>query len=297
MVVHYGPCAFCPTMLPPPKCRPSRPRSICDDAECRRQASVYGARILNVRLARKRTEPKREHTCAQCGETKPFTHEFFFVDKRDAETGEIVRLSRWCKECKRRYQRKQLADADWRAHRNERTRALHAIRMAEAANDPQLMVELRAAWAAKERAWRARNPEASRASGRRYREKLKKDPARVRRQRENARIAYRLRKERAGRSLSERMRTEGLRDDANHRIHRLPSLELAAAIDRWLAGESEDAVQALGIDSRMLRAWRSGEYTTVLFDVADRVLLAMGLPWWEVWSSDDERAVRVWAPA
>src|SRR3954451_14130569 len=107
IVFPYGTCAICDAGLPLRSTpRPSRPRVICDSKECAREASRYGIRRLNAIMARRRAAapPPTERTCPQCTRTLPLDTDHFYVDKR-APDGSVAKFARWCKDCKRAYQR------------------------------------------------------------------------------------------------------------------------------------------------------------------------------------------------
>jgi hypothetical protein len=144
----------------------------------------------------------------------------------------------------------------------------------------------------------------NRAKTRRYRAKLYADPERHRRYLEGLRVAYRAKAEGEGR-MPRRVRTAQRNPDE---LPKLPSAPLAAFVDELvriergkhdlvgvvgrgrhgLNGASVKAVCAsLGIDERMLRAWRTGERTSVQFDVADRVLVASNASWEDIWSAGE----------
>jgi hypothetical protein len=141
----------------------------------------------------------------------------------------------------------------------------------------------RVRWRANEARWRAKNPEAAKASRERYYEGVKQDPERRQRQNENARIARRLRRERDGLPISERRRHEGERAQGKHlgsgRVHCKP----VAAFMESLPGSLLEVCESIGIDDRIVRRWRTeedGPYATV--DSVQRVLDALDVQWWEV---------------
>lgn len=119
---------------------------------------------------------------------------------------------------------------------------------------------------------------------------------------ERQRIWRALKREQEGRPLAARDR-EGKRDDSREfgalpsaplaqlieQRRRLPLNVLSAAIksDRGnrveLAQDSEILAEQLGVSPKALQEWRLGKRRTVQFDSADRVLLALGVCWWDVW--------------
>jgi hypothetical protein len=224
------------------------------------------------------------------------------VNKRDA-TGDVAEWDRWCKGCRREYQRTGRAAKERRKRDNIRRQAAHARRRERMATDPEYAASERAKWARRGRRWRHANPERARAQAKRYREKLKRDPVRLRRHRENERIAYRLRRERQVGRLGERQRQEGQRDEANATLPMLPARPLAEAVERVIAarqavatnGEGDEAMPAegreqvcetLGITDRALFDWKTGRRRMVRSDTADRVLVRSGLLWFDVWSPE-----------
>lgn len=291
-------CAFCDAPLPDNGRGPARARVICDADACRRRASAFGARKLVALMARRRAAepPKTEHTCVPCGRTFPLTDEHFYVDKRDPETGEVVRYSGWCKDCKRDYQRgKTAAAGDPKAQARNKQRA--ANRRRRLREDPAYAERRRRQQRENARRWRARNPEKARAAQRRYRARLKRDPKRLAAKRESDRMKYRLNRERAGLPINVRTRHEGEREEVLRALPALPSRELARAIDRLVTRErgpnpspndaTEKAVCArLDVDPRRLYGWRVGEYERVQWNVADRVCTRAGWLMADVWAPE-----------
>lgn len=77
--------------------------------------------------------------------------------------------------------------------------------------------------------------------------------------------------------------------DAEPRVWLTPGPLVAAMLrhaDR-LAGEHDEpetrVCNMCNIDPRRLYAWKSGETKRVELDHADKVLIGLGLLWWEVW--------------
>ncbi len=85
---------------------------------------------------------------------------------------------------------------------------------------------------------------------------------------------------------------------------RLPAPPLAAAVRRVIAqrpsenGWRDVVCETAGIDTRQIRAWRSGEIPSVEFATVDRVLTRLGLCWWDVYCApaDYAQAVAVFEP-
>lgn len=215
--------------------------------------------------------------CRSCKQTKDLEHGFY-CDRR-GENDEPVRWSHECKVCTK-----------------ERTNAYYHEKM----SIPHLAERERARQRRNVRSWRARNREREHAAKRRYRAKLLKDRARHARILENRRIRTRARRESEGKPTNRRMKTATKASDS---LPKLPAAPLAALVDEHvrrvqaehdlergdhnLNGASAKSVcSSLGIDERMLRAWRTGERVSVQFDVADRVLTALGVQWHDVWDPD-----------
>jgi hypothetical protein len=113
---------------------------------------------------------------------------------------------------------------------------------------------------------------------------------------ENDRIARALRRERRTGTMRVRSAPAMPYTTAGEPGGTLPAKPLADAIDRLVArdhrqliGDEQSHAEAicgrLGLSTRSLRAWR-GERTDVQLDVADRVLLAAGWHWWDVYDAE-----------
>lgn len=83
----------------------------------------------------------------------------------------------------------------------------------------------------------------------------------------------------------------------------LPAPPLAEALERWLERQTdvteegrEAALKNIGVNPRLLRAWKSGEREHVQMASADVALTGMGLHWWDVWTDQEDRlkAERLW---
>lgn len=204
--------------------------------------------------------------CPDCGETKPWTRDFFHPDRREGRR--VVKLGARCKDCTREHVRyiRERDVSGFREKANERRRR----RM----QDPEYAQRMR-------------------AYQREYRERVKADPHRHAKSLEQRRIAARLRRERAGEPLAAVAAVTPL-PIAFRSVGTLPAAPLVSEIDKWRAGRPERIVQQLGVNERQLREWRSGGIDSVQFDVADRVLVRLnqllphGLLWWEVWREGEE---------
>lgn len=279
-------CAICGGELPPPKYR--RPRVVCDDPECLREARRFGGRRRAVQIKREasaRPTPLDRY-CSRCEQMKPLTEEHFYAAKRDRETGRPLALDRWCKECRREYQRTpQMREAERRRARELRRK------LRDLPPDHEAVEARRKRDRERARKWRQKYPQKAHEIQRRYRERVKQDPARLQAARERDRMNYRLRQERKTGVLSQRNRTEYLADEKP--MPMLPAAPLAAAIDKLIGreevalgtnGATEGAVCArLGIHDRQLYAWRTEEIKSVEFNTAQRVLTNSGLLLEDVW--------------
>lgn len=69
----------------------------------------------------------------------------------------------------------------------------------------------------------------------------------------------------------------------------LPAMPLVNLLDRMAEsrGSVDELASELHFSPRNLFAWRVGERQYVRFDVADRILTAAGLLWWEVWTEEE----------
>jgi hypothetical protein len=242
----------------------------------------------------------------ECGRRLPATFEFFSPMREKRKDGSVrVTCRPRCRECarvaQRQYSRRfeaRLASDPERAH--QRAARRHADREYSA--------------------WRRQTmSEETRESARASRRRLRKQPARLKEQREKQRMANRLRREREeGVSLAEMKVVPGLRlnslDDQGTTaaaFERLPAWPLAAAImaedqrrhrEHYAGclasfeGRQADIARAhLNVPGwtenaeRNVRSWAVGERVDVQFDVVDRVLTALEWCWWEVYN---ERTVR-----
>jgi hypothetical protein len=230
---------------------------------------------------------------------------------QDPETGQWMRRCSVCTEVK------DLEDDFYRNTRNEPWEAKDWCYRCKVCNaeyvngvekrrreDPNSGPMVRAKDARRKRLERKRSPELHRGAVNRYRRRLRKNAQGWARHLEAQRIAYHLRIERAGRTSTRKLSTATMSNDA---LPKLPAAPLAVFVDslierarkqhdlvgvvsrgrHGLNGASAKSVCAsLGIDERMLRAWRTGERVSVQFDVADRVLVASGATLNEVWPED-----------
>ena len=135
-----------------------------------------------------------------------------------------------------------------------------------------------------------RHPERIREKRKEAWARLKADPDRHAELLENQRIDRRLRAEREGRPFRQ-IKPRVLLSDPSPE---LPARPLAVALDALAAkleGGIEELAVQVGFSSRSYRGWRSGERATVRFDLADKILVAAGLEWWDVWSEDEHPSV------
>jgi len=85
---------------------------------------------------------------------------------------------------------------------------------------------------------------------------------------------------------------------------RVPSAPLVAAIDREIARElpwhdnaSSRVLRRCRVDEARVRTWRRGECQDAHIDLADRVMIGLGLLWWEVYPPDEFPGVaRIFEP-
>lgn len=72
----------------------------------------------------------------------------------------------------------------------------------------------------------------------------------------------------------------------------LPAAPLSMAVERWLSreialgGERPALVACLGADDRTLWDWREGKRRSVELPLADRILTALDVLWFDVWDPE-----------
>lgn len=153
--------------------------------------------------------------------------------------------------------------------------------------DPETAAATREKKRVQRQRWRAANYERFREIQKQYRERVKADPERHARQREAARMAHRLKRERDDGVPLEAIKLVTPRFRAREITGILPAMPLVEAVDAHLSVTdlTEDAIlERTGVYPRQLWAWRSGEIANVQFAVAARVLTRLGLSWWEVFT-------------
>lgn len=236
-------------------------------------------RKARERQATREVAPGRwERRCVDCREWKELI-EHFPVAYGDQPEGPR-RRHRVCKPCS-----------------VERTRRYRQDVMA----DPKAAARHRAYNARMMREWRAKNPEKARAARRRHMARVRRSPAKWEAYLERQRINYRLRAEREGRTVSEerarwvlasRRRKRGRPAQLENRTGRVHAAPLAVAIYRAALeeGVSPDLVCArFDVPPRTLYRWAhggeavDGSAALAQHAIADRVLVGLGLLWWEVY--------------
>jgi len=213
--------------------------------------------------------------CCVCRETFPLESGFYIRKRWDDGR---VDYDHRCKPCHQRH-----------------TEARRKRQM----QDPQQAALIRRRRAAATRRWIRMNPEASRAAQKRYYDKVMADPRRRQEIRENERIRHRLARERAGTPLTA-LRSASTAMMGHDELPRLPVGPLAEVIRRLvrreeLAGNPEPfecVCRLADVEPRTAFAWLTGERRVMQFDVAERVLVALGLLWFDVWGEDDPVARR-----
>jgi hypothetical protein len=118
------------------------------------------------------------------------------------------------------------------------------------------------------------------------RERRLHDPATHARDLERRRMRYRLKHQSAGRT----MRAGPVSITAPESRASLPARPIAAVIDQRT--KTTDLVlvcELIGFQERQVSRWRNGELATVSADDADRVMTALDLFWWEVFTEDTVR--------
>lgn len=246
--------------------------SVC--LECREVERLNRERRARAR-ERNRTTKEIDgvlsRRCGKCKKWKPLTREHYYRSKtmRDGTKD----FDYYCKTC-------QTTRTSARA-RQRRT-------------DPETAELERILRRDRTRSWRARNPERARKLAQEYKRRIKKDPVRYARMRESQRIAYRLRKERAGQTYNEtrqkRRAPLAFRGPSGFSANRLDATPLRewldAVIEREVPtisgaprdGNLRELAQLFGIHERQLLTIRRGEYQTVTLTVADTLLTRYGQP-------------------
>ena len=150
-----------------------------------------------------------------------------------------------------------------------------------------------------QRRYAARHLDRRRKAHRDYMQRVKADPEKHARFLEARRIAYRLKAERAGRSLDSIRAPKSKTASGTWRY--LPSMPLVALINGILErreavadllcnaeGAGLEGVCAdLGVSSRNYRRWRDGSQPTVQIATAELMLLNAGVEWSDCYSYDD----------
>ena len=211
--------------------------------------------------------------CKHCRRWLAQAEEFFQVRTRH-ETGHPKSWDPRCRECRNAKRR-----ADWRATPPEQRHAFLHDRWERIKSDAEMLAERRAKNAEMQRRWRQQNPEASRAVTRRYRAKLKRDPKRWAEEVDKRRMRDRLRAEQQGKP-----RRPAKHDPSDH----MPFLPVGPLPDFVLRHVRHDddlevACKRLGFDVRTLNEWRAGVRRVARFGVVDRILVATGMNWWDIY--------------
>jgi hypothetical protein len=213
---------------------------------------------------------RRVRRCSKCGEVKDLENGFYVIRRNPR-----IEYGYRCRTCtiKASVASKQRRLADPATRDTER--------------------EKRRRW---QREWRPHNPEAYHAAQRRWAERMKADPERYARHLEACRLAWRLKRERDGADLSNIRALRVRRMPRDRTPGRLPVAPLVEVIDRairqagldrdYQVGSTEEFLRELGLEPRSVRRWRTGEFETVQFDIADIALTRLGLTWWDVWPAD-----------
>jgi hypothetical protein len=215
-----------------------------------------------------------------------------------------------CRECSVFLERQRRASASAAARKalNERRRLERLERIARdpTERDRERQRE-RVSRAARLEADAERERALARARAKRYVERLREDPERNEQRLESMRIDSGLRRMRLGLPTG---------SGANRRLNgteprfvrrSVASAPLADAVARVAATLDEDPAtgermiaERAGLSPRLLLQWRRQTRPRTLWDSADRVLVALGLMWWEVFDPEVcdpevvEEARRLW---
>lgn len=288
--MKVGACQICggPT---PPHSNPGKVRKSCDKPECVYEVRAAAARKAHAAYMKNHDVQNRtSYRCSACGVEKPLTTEHFYADRRDPETGEVLQWARWCILCKRGKSRVANISPEQVQRRRVSAKRKYRRRKLRLASDPVGLAEARAKDSSQSRRWRKRNPAKARASQRRYLAKVRANPRLHRAMLERNRMAEKLRRERSGIPLDAQRSGKTLHDFRERSAPELPARPLADVIERRVARAQspnrEEVCDQLGIVSRTLYAWRTGERRSCLFREADAVLVGLALNWWDVWYCD-----------
>lgn len=243
------------------------------------------------------TGKRRLGRCRDCIATEAAEREQRIAARRvtwqDPQTGRWVRRCGKCMEVKPlasgfNWANAEHTECQYRCRKCESKRT--AARRKALIADPATRTAERAKRTAYAKAWRAKHPERYRAMTRAYRERKKRDAARMNRERQSARLRYRERAQAQGRD-PKALKTSRLgpvrgtveQEQGGH----LPAAPLAAAIaSRRGQRTIEQWCRDLGVPPRTYSAWRTGERGQVQMDLADRVMLRLGLNWFDVYDAE-----------
>lgn len=212
--------------------------------ECLRE--VRAAQAFKNNTARRSSATEKR--CPGCGETKPLTVEHFAPNRRDHETGEVLRYAGWCRPCANEKARQRRASRT--PEQVEADRAYHKA-VYEMRKDEPAVRERRERT---KRAWAQANPDKQRASWKRWYEGMKADPERHARYLESVRISYRLRRER--------------------QTGKMPAVRQATAVNAWRLTRERMPVEpfALWLDEVLDTDPRELEELAEVMDVPGRRL-------------------------
>jgi transcriptional regulator with XRE-family HTH domain len=295
-------CIVCGNQCPPE-------RRTCSPECLTEQRASQGFRAMAFRPPRQRAPLPSEWRCSRCGEVKSLTVEHFAPEKRNIDTGEIVKFARWCKPCKAAAARERHAQRT--AEEIERDRIYNRAAYELRRLDPVARERDRQT----KQAWRKANRERMAEASRRYYARLKSDPERHARRLVADRIAYRLKQEQRNRPVR---RTPKAVESWKPSIGRYAALDPEPLI-MWLTrvmkievpdfgrprgglGASRndrsrtlaDLAAELGVSERHLTALRIGERAHITLGSADQMLTNYGRPV-TIRSRDLERQLIDWA--
>lgn len=234
--------------------------------------------------------------------------EFFGPERRDLETGEILKFNRWCRVCKAADQRDRHArrTPEQRERDREYNRAAYELR--------RLSPEQRELDRRRKVEWQRRNPEKVAAASRRYRNRLMADPERYALRLENDRIAYRLGVLDGGREPALRPAVNGYKLSVGRTPDALAVEPMAVWVAALIAREVPDRGRPhgdelasrddrsrtigdlcaeLGIEDRVLYRIEHMSYRTVTLGLADRMLTRYGRPLFIDGASGESVAARL----
>jgi hypothetical protein len=216
--------------------------------------------------------------CAICKTWKPQAIGSFSPRQRD-DKKRVIKWDARCLPCRATYRRE-----NWAKMTRKQRSAVARRRWEQIKADPEALAEKRQRTAERMRSpeYRERRLQATKA----YYRRVMADPEKRAAYLERARMNYRLRQERKGRSLDSIGSKSTVARSEEKVVGYLPAKPLADKVAAYLATTEVDdskALAAIGVEPRSFFAWRTGERQVVQVLVADMAITHLGLNWWDIW--------------